>query len=60
VVKEMGKFVYLGSETNSGGKIGGEINRTVQNSSEFYRIIKGMLWNRGPKIMQKNSLESIF
>jgi hypothetical protein len=36
----------LGSEINSEEKMGEEINRRIQNSSEFYQTIKGTLWKR--------------
>jgi hypothetical protein len=28
------------------GKINGENNRRIQNSSELYQMMKGVLWNR--------------
>jgi hypothetical protein len=36
----------LGSEVNSEGKNGWEIDRETQNSSKFYQIIRGITWNR--------------
>jgi hypothetical protein len=39
------KFLYLGSEVNSEGKIDGEINKKIQNSSKFCQIKKGIILN---------------
>jgi hypothetical protein len=43
LIKEVGKYIYLGSEINSELKIDREISRTIQNNSAFYYII---LWNK--------------
>jgi hypothetical protein len=45
VAKQVGKLIYLGSVKYYGGKINGEINKKVQNSSKFYKIMKGILWD---------------
>jgi hypothetical protein len=46
-IKPNDKFVkqniYFLSETNSEGKIDGEINRKIQNSSRSYKIIEGIV-----------------
>jgi hypothetical protein len=40
------KFIYLGSYIHSEIKIGREMNSTAENTSNFWKIIKGTLWNR--------------
>jgi hypothetical protein len=39
------KFIYLGSYIHSEIKIGRQMNSTAQNTSNFWKIIKGILWN---------------
>jgi hypothetical protein len=40
-VKQVDKFIYLGSEIYSEG----QLNKIIQNSSKFYQITKGILCN---------------
>jgi hypothetical protein len=39
----------LGSEINSGGKIDADINKRIQNSSDFYQITNGYFGIEIPK-----------
>lgn len=48
MVKQVSKFIYLGSEINSVGKINGEI-AIKQNSSKFHKIKKKKLLNRNSR-----------
>jgi hypothetical protein len=55
VVKWVDKFIYLGSGMQSEGKIDGEANRRIQNSSKLYQIIKRNNMEHGdPKTVQDN------
>jgi hypothetical protein len=45
IIKEVDKCIYFGSETNC-GKMDGESNRRIQNSSKFCHSMKELLLNR--------------
>jgi hypothetical protein len=38
--------MYLGSVVEKSGKIQNEINKRIRKASEFYHLLKNMLWNK--------------
>jgi hypothetical protein len=40
MVKQVGRFIYLGNGTNWEGDVGGEISRQIQNSSKVIKLWK--------------------
>jgi hypothetical protein len=53
--KEVDKCIYFGNETNC-GKMVGESDRRIQNSSKFCQSMKELLLNRDSKVVQNNNI----
>jgi hypothetical protein len=45
-IKQVDRFTYLGSPVQKTGKTHNEINKRIQKASQFYHLIKSILWNK--------------
>jgi hypothetical protein len=45
-IKEVDKFICLGSVAEKNGKIQNEINERTGKASEFYHLAGNLLWNK--------------
>jgi hypothetical protein len=54
------KDYLFGSEINSEGKINIKINRKIKSTSEFCKIIKGIIWNRDIPKQYRTTIYQIY
>jgi hypothetical protein len=45
-IKQVSTFTYLGSMVEKNSEEQNEINERIRKASEFYHLIKSILWNK--------------